>query len=88
MQHKTQLIKGQFKKERAQTLVTELISYKIKFHGIEKFSNEERFGKDPEHSEKRIMGLKKEKNDLLQWLKEIRDNEIIDITCEIKLQKL
>lgn len=86
MQHKTQLIKGEFKKERAQTLVNELISYKIQFHGIEKFSNEERFGKDLEYSEKRINELKKEKSDLMDWLNSIDENELIDIKCEIHLR--
>ncbi|MEZ5173997.1 MAG: hypothetical protein R2850_10955 [Bacteroidia bacterium] len=87
MNHNTKLIKGVFKKKKAQRLLSELLAYKINFHGIEKFSNEERFGKDLEHSEKRILELKKENSELNAWLKSIPEDDEIEINCDIKMER-
>ena len=53
------LIDGQFTTAEAGRVLNMLISSKINYHSKEKFSNEERFGKDASHSVKRIAALKK-----------------------------
>ena len=53
------LIDGQFTSAEAGRVLNMLISSKINYHSKEKFSNEERFGKDASHSVKRIAALKK-----------------------------
>ena len=53
------LIDGQFTSAEASRVLNMLISSKINYHSKEKFSNEERFGKDASHSVKRIAALKK-----------------------------
>jgi hypothetical protein len=63
--HSFKLIDGQFSPSDAGKVVFALVSSKINYHSMEKFSNEERFGKDAAHSEKRITALKKVK-DLLK----------------------
>lgn len=63
-QHKFKLIEGYFSPSEAGKVVFALISSKIDYHSMEKFSNEERFGKDAAHSEKRIKALKKVKESL------------------------
>ena len=53
------LIDGQFTPTEAVQVINALISSKINYHSMQKFSNVERFGKDQSHSEKRIAALKK-----------------------------
>jgi hypothetical protein len=62
--HSFKLIDGQFSPSDAGKVVFALVTSKINYHSMEKFSNEERFGKDPAHSEKRILVLKKVKDSL------------------------
>ncbi len=62
--HSFKLIDGQFSPSDAGKVVFALVSSKINYHTMEKFSNEERFGKDAAHSEKRIAALKKVKDSL------------------------
>ncbi len=58
------LIDGQFTPGEAQQVIYSLISSKINYHSMQKFSNVERFGKDASHSEKRIAALKKLKDSI------------------------
>ena len=53
------LIDGQFSPSEAAQVINALISSKINYHSMQRFSNVERFGKDASHSEKRIAALKK-----------------------------
>ncbi len=53
------LIDGTFTAENARTVLHALVNSKIGYHRLEKFSHEERFGKDIHHSEKRINELVK-----------------------------
>ncbi|CAN5663198.1 hypothetical protein BH10BAC3_BH10BAC3_38170 [soil metagenome] len=62
--HSFKLIDGQFSPSDAGKIVFALVSSKINYHSMEKFSNEERFGKDATHSEKRIKALRKVKDSL------------------------
>lgn len=58
------LIDGQFTPAEAGQVVYALISSKINYHSMQKFSNVERFGKDASYSEKRIAALKKLKDSI------------------------
>lgn len=62
--HNFKLIDGHFSPSEAGKVVLALVSSKIKYHSMEKFSNEERFGKDAARSEKRIIALKKVKDSI------------------------
>lgn len=84
--HTAKLIRGNFSKEKAKILLLEFLSHKINYHQMQKFSNEERFGKDIEHSEKRIKELLKEKQDLTAWIDTLEESDIIKINCNIAMQ--
>ena len=53
------LIEGSFNASEAAQILYDLISSKIRFHTMENFSSQERFGKDANHSLERIQTLKK-----------------------------
>lgn len=53
-----QLIDGTFTPAEASRVLLALVKSKVDYHSMEKFSNEERFGQDPTHSEKRLRELK------------------------------
>jgi len=53
------LIDGEFTPTEAGQVVNALISSKLSFHSMQKFSNVERFGKDANQCEKRMAALKK-----------------------------
>ena len=63
------LIEGIFTAAEAGRILFDLVSSKINYHSMEKFSNQERFGKDESHSEKRIKSLLQ----LKKSLKEVFD---------------
>ncbi len=62
-----QLIDGIFTPAEASRVLGSLIKSKMDYHSMEKFSNEERFGRDLSHSEKRLHQLAK-LNDALKEL--------------------
>jgi len=68
--HSFKIVDGEFSPSDAGKVVFALVSSKINYHSIEKFSNEVRFGTDASHSEKRIAALKKVKD----ALKEVFDS--------------
>lgn len=53
------LINGTFTPSEASRILFDLISSKINYHTMENFSNQEKFGKDAPHSERRIKALQK-----------------------------
>jgi hypothetical protein len=53
-----QLIKGTFTPSEAAQVLLSLVKSKIDYHSLQKLSNEERFGGDVAHSEKRLQELK------------------------------
>ena len=55
--HQFQLLDGTFTPSEASQVLLDLIHSKMDFHNKEKYSNEERFGRDPSHSEKRLREL-------------------------------
>ncbi len=56
-QHHLTLIDGRFSADEARKLLSGLLSQKISFHQLEKFSHTERFGRDLLNSEKRVKEL-------------------------------
>jgi hypothetical protein len=52
-----QLIDGTFTPAEASRVLLSLVKSKIDYHNLEKLSNEERFGRDLAHSEKRLRDL-------------------------------
>lgn len=84
--HSTRLIDGNFTHEQARRLLFQLLNDKINYHYIEKVSNEERFGKDLEHSDKRINQLSEEKLKLTRWLSELPSSTSIKINCIIQME--
>ncbi|CAN5910008.1 hypothetical protein BH11VER1_BH11VER1_09900 [soil metagenome] len=51
------LLDGSFNPDDAKQVLLSLVTSKIDFHHREKFSNEERFGSDVAHSERRLIEL-------------------------------
>lgn len=84
--HTIKLIDGEFTPHNAKSLLLELLSQKINYHQKLKFSNEERFGKDPERSERKILELSEEKQQLIQWINNIDTAEKITIKGNIELE--
>lgn len=84
--HDIKLIDGQFESSDAKNLLLELLFQKINYHRNRRLSNEERFGKDREHSEKRIKSLLEEKEKLVLWLKELDENQSITIHATVHLE--
>lgn len=84
--HKTTLIEGTFRPEKARTIITELVNQKINFHNLTKFSNEVRFGIDRENSENRARELQLAKNKFVEWLEALDTNDRIKIHCDIHFE--
>ncbi len=75
------LVDGNFTPLQARQVLNTLISSKINYHSMEKFSNEERFGKDAAHSIKRIAALKKVQ-DKLKKVFELYDKKEVRIKID------
>lgn len=86
--HSTKLIDGKFTLVEAKKLLSQLLSYKINYHQMEKFGHEERFGTVGEHSAKRIKELTEEKTALANWLSSLGEEKKISITCNIQLKTI
>lgn len=84
--HNTKLIDGNFTMDEAKRLLIDLLYRKITYHETVKFSNEERLGQDPGHSEERIKALTKEKQELIQWFNTIKETDRIRIKSNITLE--
>lgn len=57
--HRHQLVDGTFTPAEAAQVLLSLVKSKIDFHTLEKASNEERFGRDTAHSERRLEELRR-----------------------------
>ena len=80
------LIEGTFDKEKAASLLLDLIAFKINYHKNKKFSNEERFGSDQEQSALRIGQLQAEELKLKNWLQQINNGQTIQINGTLTLE--
>lgn len=85
MKYTVQLIEGEFALQAARELLTDLLTQKINYHKKIKFSNEERFGQDTHHSEKRIKALMEEKEQLLHFFSHLSETETIAIEGNLNL---
>ena len=86
--HFHKLIDGTFTAAEAKTVLFSLVESKIRYHQMEMFSNHERFGRDVNHSEKRIQQLLELRNDLqiaLDKAVEQNRNVLVNGTIELVL---
>ncbi len=87
MQHDFKLIDTTYKVEDAKDVLLSLIDDKIKFLGMQVFSLSERFGTDTIHLEKRMVALKKERENLIKIFAEQNNPENkVEIDCSVKLK--
>lgn len=70
-----QLIKGTFHPDDARDVLLGLINYKINFHHMKNFSFEERFGQKDLPSEKRLIELKKSKQQIIELIESANKND-------------
>ena len=81
-----QLIDGTFSPTEASRLLLSLVQRKIDYHRKEQFSDEERFGKAPSHSEKRLRDLAKLESDLKEFFASASDsNQNLNINGWIEI---
>jgi len=81
------LIDGTFNEPEARNLLLELIGNKINFHAKEKFSHQERFGKDILNSANRIEELKQEEAAMRKLLNQAKDENLkLNIKCNIEIE--
>ena len=64
------LVNGTYSATDAQHLLLSLVNHKIDFHTIEKWSHEERFGRDHDHSIRRLHELEQLHGTLKQLCKQ------------------
>lgn len=67
IEHK--LISGEYKHAEAREILLSLIDSKIKFHNLNAFSTEERFGAKDKESSKRLLELKSMRAEIVALLK-------------------
>ncbi len=87
--HSLKLIDGTFSAVEAENVLSNLIGFKINFHSIESFSNEERFSRNISHHKKRIDELKEARKYLDFIIKEAKDNNkklIVEGNININLE--
>ncbi|CAM3485225.1 hypothetical protein FLLO111716_13695 [Flavobacterium longum] len=86
--HYTDLIHGDFSRDSAKTLLFDLIQYKINFHHLQEFSDEERNGEISTHSKKRMEELAGEKEALKDFLDALEVQDQVRINCIVTLQTI
>jgi hypothetical protein len=62
------LIDTEFSVEDAREVILSLIHHKIKYHQMELFSSEERFGEPNQHSIDRLEELNKSSKEVMRWV--------------------
>ena len=84
--HNLKLIEGKFIPSEAGKVLSGLINYKINYHQMELFSNEERFGKDVSNSKKRIEELKAVTGSLKKIIDFTSDKgQILQLSCAVEI---
>jgi hypothetical protein len=83
--HKTTLINGTFTGQDAASVLLEMLSFKIRYHQLKLQRNQEWFGEDTEHAQKRIKELTEERSVLIQWLENIDPSQMLDIRCQVNI---
>ena len=84
--HNLKLIDGKFTPIEAGKVLFGLISYKMNYHQLELFSDEERFGKDLSNSKKRIEELKTVHSSLKKIIDlTSKKGQLLKINCVIEI---
>jgi hypothetical protein len=82
-----QLIAGNFEKEEAKSLMTDLYASKIKYHSLCAWRYEESKGEKSEYHENKIKELKSERDRFLIEMNSIDEKQIITIDSKITIMK-
>ncbi|MFT4982694.1 MAG: hypothetical protein ACI9UR_002570 [Bacteroidia bacterium] len=84
--HQFMLIDNTYVAENAREVITSLISDKIKFLNIHMLSDQERFGTDVSHFEKRVKELEADLKRMIALFSDcVANDKDIEISCEVKL---
>lgn len=84
--HSIKLIDGIFDKSKARDLLGDMLAFKINYHKLIRFSNQEMFGRDIEHSTIRIEQLSIEKEQLINLFDSLRDTDQVSINCIVEVK--
>jgi hypothetical protein len=79
-----QLIAGNFEKDEAKSLLTDLFASKIKYHSLCAWRYEESKGEKSEYHEAKIQELRKERDRLLVEMESLDINQIIQINSKVE----
>ncbi len=81
------LIRGEFSTDDAQEILVNLINKKIKFHQLQDFSHQERFGQPDEKSANRIKELRKTQAAILVVIQKAKARgKSLRISSDIQLE--
>ncbi|MEI7676494.1 MAG: hypothetical protein WCJ03_06925 [Bacteroidales bacterium] len=83
---KFKLIDGRFSTRDGREILNNVFSSKIKFHALQNFSSQERFGKDDLVAVKRIPELKAELDEIKRLIDEAEGNgDELEIKAEVQI---
>lgn len=81
------LIDSTYAPEQAREVLCSLLNDKIKFLNHQILSTFERFGSDTSHLEKRLVAIKAERDQLVNQLKNLSNDEyLLEIDCRINIK--
>lgn len=83
---KFNLLNGVFTGTEAKEILVTLFSDKIRFHSLNNFSHEERFGEPDPHARERIPVLRKTLEQVLSLLGEIAEERKFEVYADIKVK--
>lgn len=82
------LVRGIFTRIETKEILTALFKDKIRFHTLKNFSHEERYSKPHLHAQKRIPELKKNLNDVLDFLESNEKDNNFEIHADIRIKAI
>lgn len=85
---KFNLLNGVFTGSEAKEILVTLFSDKIRFHSLNNFSHEERFGAPDPHAMERIPVLRKTLEDVLVLLGENGEEQKFEVYADIKIKAI
>ena len=85
---KFNLLNGVFTGNEAKEILVTLFSDKIRFHSLNNFSHEERFGEPDPHAMERIPVLRKTLEDVLVLLGENGEEQKFEVYADIKIKAI
>jgi len=84
---KFKLIDGAFSVKEAKDIITNLLEFKIQYHGKQNFSNEIRRGEQDNRSLTRMENLRATKSEFLTYLESLSEADTLSIFAEIQIKK-